>query len=171
MSLFTALFSAIALATTGVSAPADSPTPHGVWPVEPHVVERPFEPPTDVFSSGHRGVDLVGALGTPVVTSLAGTVTFAGIIAGRGVVVVNHGDTRTTYEPVLAEVHQGDAVESGAQIGSLDIVQSHCFPSACLHWGWLRGDLYLDPLQLVEDAPQVRLLPLTPAGAPDDRQP
>ena len=35
----------------------------------------------------------------------------------------------------------------------------HCLPRACLHWGWLRGETYLDPLRLVGGGP-VRLLPL-----------
>jgi len=39
-------------------------------------------------------------------------------------------------------------------------------PRACLHWGWKRGDTYLDPLLLVGGGPIV-LLPLwqeTPVG-------
>lgn len=35
----------------------------------------------------------------------------------------------------------------------------------CLHWGWLRDEVYLDPLDLVGAGP-VRLLPfLAPGGA------
>ena len=48
-------------------------------------------------------------------------------------------------------------------IGHLAAPGSHCPPRACLHWGWLRGETYLDPLRLVGAAP-VRLLPL--AGLP-----
>jgi hypothetical protein len=29
-------------------------------------------------------------------------VTFAGLVAGKGVVVIKHGTLRTTYEPVTA---------------------------------------------------------------------
>jgi len=79
------------------------------------------------------------------------------------VVVVGHGATRTTYEPVRATVGVGDEVAAGAPIGLLEAGGSHCFPAACLHWGWLRGDVYLDPLTLVGDQP-VRLLP--PGGLP-----
>ena len=43
--------------------------------------------------------------------------------------------------------------------GTLELAGSHCFPRACLHWGWLRGETYLDPLGLVGAGP-VRLLPL-----------
>ncbi len=61
----------------------------------------------------------------------------------------------------------GDRVGAGDQIGTLTLPGSHCFPRACLHWGWLRGETYLDPLRLLGAAP-VRLLPLDglPAAAP-----
>ncbi len=125
---------------------------------QPEVVER-FDPPDDPWGAGHRGVDLLGTPGQQVHAALPGRVTFAGMLAGRGVVVVDHGDTRTTYEPVAAGVSVGDAVAAGAPIGLLTVTGSHCFPRACLHWGWLRGETYLDPLDLVGAGP-VRLLPL-----------
>lgn len=137
---------------------ADDPV--GVWPLrpEPEVVAR-FDPPASPYGPGHRGVDLLGHPGQRVHTALAGTVTYAGPLAGRGVVVVSHGETRTTYEPVSASVSVGDAVDQGTVIGALHLSGSHCFPRSCLHWGWLRGEAYLDPLRLVGAGP-VRLLPL-----------
>jgi murein DD-endopeptidase MepM/ murein hydrolase activator NlpD len=92
--------------------------------------------------------------------ALPGRVTFAGQLAGRGVIVVNHGSTRTTYEPVHGDVAVGTVVAQGDVLGTLDPVGSHCLPQACLHWGWLRGEDYLNPLALV-GATAVRLLPLT----------
>ena len=83
----------------------------------------------------------------------------------RPVVTVDHGGTRTTYEPVATTLPRGTPVAAGAAIGSLGVVGSHCFPRACLHWGWIRGETYLDPLRLVGGGP-VRLLPL--AGLPSD---
>ncbi|MFC5730643.1 MULTISPECIES: M23 family metallopeptidase [Nocardioides] len=143
--------------------------PVGVWPLrpEPEVVAR-FDPPATPYGAGHRGVDLAGTAGQRVHAALPGTVRFAGRLAGRGVVVVSHGDTRTTYEPVEVSVEVGEDVARGAPIGSLELVGSHCFPRACLHWGWLRGETYLDPLRLVGRGP-VRLLPLwreVPVRAP-----
>ena len=141
---------------------SESPAPaHGTWPLRPRPpVVAGFDPPATRFGSGHRGVDLAGAPGAVVRTALAGTVTFAGRLAGRGVVVVNHGATRTTYEPVTASVHVGDHVATGAVVGRLQLFGSHCFPRACLHWGLIEGaEHYLDPLTLVGAAP-VRLLPL-----------
>ena len=74
--------------------------------------------------------------------------------------MVDHGATRTTYEPVRATVSLGSLLPGGATVGRLEALGSHCAPATCLHWGWLRGATYLDPLQLVGAGP-VRLLPLT----------
>lgn len=143
--------------------------PVGVWPLRPTPeVVHGFDPPASEYGAGHRGVDLSGRVGAVVRTALAGTVTFAGRLAGRGVVVVSHGATRTTYEPVRAAVSVGDAVAAGDRIGHLELALSHCFPAACLHWGWLEGETYLDPLRLVGAGP-IRLLPLwrdVPATVP-----
>ncbi|NYG58134.1 murein DD-endopeptidase MepM/ murein hydrolase activator NlpD [Nocardioides daedukensis] len=141
----------------------EQPT-RGVWPLDPRpAVVGGFAPPTEKWGAGHRGVDLNGSAGQPVRASLPGTISFAGSIAGRGVVSVEHGDTRTTYEPVVASVDVGDPVSAGEVIGRLELRGSHCLPAACLHWGWLRGSAYLDPLDLV-GAARVRLLP--PGGLP-----
>src|SRR5680860_551189 len=132
----------------------------GVWPLEPEPeVTRDFAPPAQEWGAGHRGVDLLGQPGQAVRAAVAGTVTYAGLLAGRGVVVVSHGETRTTYEPVAANVEVGDVVLAGQTIGTLRTFGSHCWPRTCLHWGLLEGDTYLNPLTLVGARP-VRLLPL-----------
>ena len=142
-----------------VGAPVD-PAPVGVWPLQPTPqVVQAFDPPHSTWGSGHRGVDLAGTIGQVVHTSLPGRVTFAARLAGRGVVVVDHGSTRTTYEPVVASVRVGDVLARGQPIGTLGLAGSHCFPRACLHWGWRRGDTYLDPLLLVGGG-RIVLLPL-----------
>lgn len=139
--------------------PADT-DPVGVWPLTPTPeVVHDFDPPDDPWGSGHRGVDLAGTVGQPVRAALAGTVAFVGRIAGKPVVTVSHHETRTTYEPVSSSLEVGTTVAAGERIGSLELPFSHCFPAACLHWGWLHGETYLDPLDLVGDG-RVRLLPL-----------
>jgi murein DD-endopeptidase MepM/ murein hydrolase activator NlpD len=134
--------------------------PVGVWPLvpEPEVVTG-FDPPDSPWGAGHRGVDLLGTVGQTVRAALPGRVSFAGVLAGRGVVVVDHGATRTTYEPVAGSVALGDPVAAGDRLGRLALAGSHCLPRACLHWGWIEGETYLDPLRLVGAGP-VRLLPL-----------
>jgi murein DD-endopeptidase MepM/ murein hydrolase activator NlpD len=172
MAPLTVLLLAASLALAPVSA-----DPVGVWPLQPRPqVVQGFDPPDSPYGAGHRGVDLLGTVGQPVLAALPGTITYAGALAGRGVVVVDHGTTRTTYEPVTATVAVGTLVPAGARIGTLELAGSHCFPRACLHWGWIEGETYLDPLRLVGAGP-VRLLPLWRdepvrlAGVPADRPP
>jgi murein DD-endopeptidase MepM/ murein hydrolase activator NlpD len=156
------------LLVAALALPGAATDPVGVWPLQPEpVVVHAFDPPDSPYGAGHRGVDLLGSVGQPVLAALPGMVTFAGLLAGRGVVVVNHGATRTTYEPVSATVTVGTPVPAGSQVGTLELAGSHCFPRACLHWGWIEGKTYLDPLRLVGAGP-VRLLPLwrdAPVGA------
>ncbi len=156
MTLLHGLVLALALALP----PPAATDPVGVWPLQPEPeVVRPFDPPDSPYGAGHRGVDLLGTPGQPVLSALPGTVTYAGSLAGRGVVVVDHGATRTTFETVNATVGVGAPVAAGGQLGTLALSGSHCFPRACLHWGWIEGETYLDPLRLVGAGP-VRLLPL-----------
>jgi murein DD-endopeptidase MepM/ murein hydrolase activator NlpD len=150
---------------SGAAGAPVAPVPVGVWPLQPQPrVVAAFDPPDSPWGAGHRGVDLAGTIGQVVHTALAGRVTFAARLAGRGVVVVDHGATRTTYEPVAASVRVGDVLARGQPLGSLELAGSHCFPQACLHWGWRRGSTYLDPLLLVGGG-RIVLLPLWP-GAP-----
>jgi murein DD-endopeptidase MepM/ murein hydrolase activator NlpD len=157
---------------TSLTDPAAAALPRpdpveGVWPLDPVPdVVAGFDPPGEPWASGHRGVDLAGSAGQSVRAALAGTVQYAGRIAGRGVVVVTHGATRTTYEPVDAGVALGAAVTPGAVLGVLELAGGHCLPRACLHWGLREGEAYLDPLTLLGGGP-IRLLPLwreTPTG-------
>lgn len=149
------------------SAHAVQSGPGWRWPLTPRpVVLRGFAPPAHRWLAGHRGVDLAGHSGQPVLAAGAGTVTFASVLAGRGVLVVGHGALRTTYEPVQATAPVGTVVRAGDVIGRLDATGGHCLAvSPCLHWGVLRGRAYLDPLALVWGG-HVRLLPLSRAPAP-----
>ena len=122
-------------------------------------VTRPFAPPPSPYAAGHRGVDLAAVPGQPVVAAGAGVVVFAGMVAGRPVVSVDHpGGLRTTYEPVTPAVAAGQAVALGTTLGELAAGHAGCPAEACLHWGLRRGDTYLDPLALLRP-PRVRLLP------------
>jgi murein DD-endopeptidase MepM/ murein hydrolase activator NlpD len=146
---------AVLLALAGPAAAAGP----WVWPLAgPHMVSRGFDPPATPYGPGHRGADLPGRPGQAVLAAGAGRISYAGLLAGRGVVVVVHGELRTTYEPVTAAVRVGQQVTAGQVIGSLDAGHPGC-TSACLHWGLLRGAVYLDPVQLVRRGPS-RLLPL-----------
>jgi murein DD-endopeptidase MepM/ murein hydrolase activator NlpD len=132
-----------------------------VLPVAPPpLLLTPFAPPANRYGAGHRGVDLAAAPGATVVAAGAGRVVFAGMLAGRGVVSIEHaGGLRTTYEPVTAAVSAGSVVAAGQQIGAVEPGHAGCVPASCLHWGARLPDrVYLDPMSLL--APwRVRLLP------------
>lgn len=143
-------------------APAAVPARTGwSWPLTPRpAVVRPFAPGPGPYSPGHLGVDLAAGPRAPVLAAAAGRVSYAGLVAGRGVVVVATGVLLSTYEPVRAQVTVGQQVDRGDVLGALE--PGHpCGRPACLHWGVRRDGAYLDPLSLVR-AP-VRLLPVDPA--------
>ena len=147
-----------AAAATGSEATAGAAT-RWSWPLDGvPPVTRGFDPPDTAYGRGHRGVDLASTAGAVVRAAGAGVVSYAGLLAGRGVVTVVHGSLRTTYEPVTATVGVGRRVVRGEPIGVLAAGHAGCPAAACLHWGLLRGDVYLDPLTLVGRGP-VRLLP------------
>ncbi|MBB3038612.1 murein hydrolase activator EnvC family protein [Hoyosella altamirensis] len=121
------------------------------WPIQPAPkVTRDFDRPAHPYGPGHRGVDLAAAPGTTVYASHEGVVAFAGPVAGRGVVSIDHrSGVRTTYEPLQPLVHRGDHVRTGTPIGTLDALHAGCTATACLHWGARLGNDYLDPLLLL----------------------
>ena len=131
------------------------------WPTgRPAAVLEGFDPPAVVWGSGHRGLDLALAAGSPVLAAGDGTVVFAGMVAGRPVVSIDHADgIRTTYEPVEAVVSAGEAVGRGQVIGTL--VAGHRSDGVdALHWGARTGPkTYVNPLRLL-DPPVIRLKPV-----------
>ncbi|WP_201302117.1 murein hydrolase activator EnvC family protein [Streptomyces tendae] len=161
--------SAVSATDAGRRAPDPAvPTVARHWPVGTRpVVLRGWEPPATPYGPGHRGVDLAAGSGTRVRAVAAGRVSFAGPVAGRGVVSVELAGTgapplRTTYAPVEATVRKGDEVAAGEVLGMVGPAGPHCAP--CLHWGLLRGEVYLNPLSLLPpwllDTGPSRLLPV-----------
>jgi hypothetical protein len=147
----------VLLATLAIAFPSTD----AAWPLQPRPeVVRGFELPAKPWLPGHRGVDLLGTPGQTVRAATGGTITYAGPLAGRGVVTVAAGSRRTTYEPVVPAVTVGTTVTTGSVIGHLSAAGSHCRPRVCLHWGLVRGREYLNPLTLLPDRP-VRLLPVS----------
>jgi murein DD-endopeptidase MepM/ murein hydrolase activator NlpD len=139
------------------------------WPLRPAVpvITRGFDAPRPDWQRGHRGVDLAGVPGQPVYAAGRGTVVFAGLLAGRPVVSVDHpGGLRTSYEPVETAVRPGQRVDSATPLGRLAAGHPGCPAQACLHWGAMWGPAqradYVDPVGLLESTP-IRLKPVTQA--------
>ncbi|WP_193442100.1 murein hydrolase activator EnvC family protein [Mycobacteroides stephanolepidis] len=135
------------------------------WPLRPRpAVTRHFDKPQERWNRGHRGVDLAGLPDQRVTAAGPGIVVYAGSIAGRTLVSIEHdGGLRTTYEPITPLVKPGQRVGEGSVIGTLRPGHPGCDGAACLHWGALHGPAstanYLDPLGLLAATP-LRLKPL-----------
>jgi murein DD-endopeptidase MepM/ murein hydrolase activator NlpD len=128
-------------------------------PVEAPMVDA-FRPPDEPWGAGNRGIEYATDTGSPVVSSAAGVVTFAGSIAGATHVVVLHADgIRSSYSFLASSVvTRGQQVVAGQLLG---------LTGSRLHFGARAGDAYINPLVLFE-APRGRahLIPDRP-----DRQP
>lgn len=152
-----------ALGEVGVAVVAPLPGPSWQPPLAGRlVVMRPFDAGLGRYQAGHRGVDLDAAGGETVRADGDGVVVYAGLLAGRGVVSIEHGGLRTTYEPVDPAVVKGQAVRTGQPVGTVqafDVALHGGCARTCLHWGLRRGEDYLDPLRLLIRV-RVRLLPV-----------
>ncbi len=147
-----------AFATSSSAAPADATA--GRWrpPVQPVRLVAAFDRPAHNWLPGHRGIDLRTEPGQAVRAAGAGRVSYAGGLAGRGVVVVDHGSVRTTYEPVEPSVLVGEWVDAGQVIGIIGTGTGHCGDGDCLHLGLRRARVYLDP-RLALGGAHPRLVP------------
>ena len=113
------------------------------------VVIRGFEAPGTQWGPGHRGMDLAALPGTEVRAAAAGTVTFAGSVAGLLAVTIDHGQgLETTYSRLSSiEVTEGEPVGEGRRIGRTSA--AHPDGDGGLHFGVkLNGD-YVDPAAFI----------------------
>jgi len=111
---------------------------------EPIHVIRPYEP-TGRWS-GHFGIDIAAAADSPVRSMGAGTVSFAGKVAGRLSVTVDHGGgIRTSYSYLASTlVAKGHRVRRGAPVGYPGVHGG----TPAVHVSLRTGDTYLDPVAL-----------------------
>ncbi|MDO5741177.1 MAG: peptidoglycan DD-metalloendopeptidase family protein [Ornithinimicrobium sp.] len=156
-----------AVGASALSAAVGLRTDRGVtsawgWPLmgRPQIVNG-FDLPSQRWLPGHRGIDLAGVIGEPVLAVDAGVVSFSGQIAGVGIISVTHSNgLRSTYQPVSERSPRGSRVGRGDLVGTLDL-GGHCVLRSCLHLGAVRGkDAYVDPTPLLLDL-ELSLLPVT----------
>ncbi len=127
------------------------------WPVTPVRIVQPFVAPAHEYGAGHRGLDLDdgdGAVRSPA----DGRVAFAGPVAGRGVLTIDHGDGLvSSFEPVDTELAVGAAVRRGQIVARVG-VGGHTAPGE-LHVGVRLEGEYINPLRLLGGVPRAVLLP------------
>jgi murein DD-endopeptidase MepM/ murein hydrolase activator NlpD len=122
-------------------------------PVDAPVVD-PFRAPTCVWCPGNRGLDYGTGSGVPVRSVAAGTVSFSGVVAGIGYVVIRHADGRRATYGGVTDV----TVRAGARVPARAVVG---VTAADLHFGLRDGDRYVDPTPLLgRPATRIRLIPL-----------
>ena len=146
----------VALATTGSAASADEPWR---WPVSPPIrVVAPFRAPPTPYTAGHRGIDIAATAAAPVTAPAPGVVSFSGMVAGRPVVAIDHGDgVVSAIEPVAGLVSAGVPVAAGETIGTVS-TGGHC-GSGCVHFGVRVDGEYVSPYLFLGGLPRAVLLP------------
>jgi murein DD-endopeptidase MepM/ murein hydrolase activator NlpD len=161
----------LGLASPGAARPIDGVAATGTieavagdwaWPVVGPVL-RPYDPPEDPYGTGHRGIDIGAAVGTPVLAVDAGTVTFAGPVGGQLFVTVDHGaGLSSTYSWLSSvQVRRGQIVARGTQLGLTGI--GHPGATAPhLHLGAKQDGAYVDPMTLLGPPPVADLIHLAP---------
>lgn len=149
-----------ALGAVGVPPAGASGT--WIWPVVGPVI-RGFDPPDSPYGSGHRGIDIAVAFGTPVVAPADGIVTFAGPVGGNLFVTVDHGGgLSSTYSWVSQRlVRRGQAVRRGDVLA----LSGWGHPGSLvphLHLGVKLDGAYVDPMDYLSPGSVVDLIRLAP---------
>lgn len=156
-----------------------------VWPLRGEVITQ-YRNGDDPYASGqHRGVDIAGDLGAPVVAAVGGEVRFAGVAGSSGLTVsVRTADGRfdTSYLHLASTaVREGDRIGAGARVGTVGTSGVRSAATPHLHFGVRDAGsrhAYHDPLAFlpppppapqaprVTPAPQPAPVPVAPAPAP-----
>jgi hypothetical protein len=153
-----------------------------VWPLRGEVITQ-YSNGDDPYASGrHRGIDIAGEVGQPVVAATGGTVRFAGTVGSSGLTVsVRSLDGFDTSYLHLssASVREGQSVGTGDRLGAVGTSGARSAERPHLHFGVREAGTrhaYRDPLSLLPalaapgesplGAPLPQPAPATPAPSP-----
>lgn len=154
---------ALAVAGSGpavAAAPPDSDgEPRWLWPLDgQRLVAEPYRAPAHEYGAGHRGIDLVAAVGTVVRAPANGVVAFRGTVVDRPLLTIEHpGGLVSTFEPLESGLAPGDAVAAGDEIGVV-AVGGHA-SAGTMHLGVRLDDDYINPMLLFGPVARAVLLP------------
>ena len=126
----------------GLTGPASAQSPQVLRPPVDAEVSDPFRAPSAGFGPGNRGLEYATEPGVAVVAAAPGLVVFAGPVAGRVWLTIDHGaGLRTTYGPLAGlRVVPGDVVRRGTTLART---------TGPLHFGARLEGVYVDPASLV----------------------
>jgi murein DD-endopeptidase MepM/ murein hydrolase activator NlpD len=155
------LFTLTLIASLGLIASANAISnpkcvgPLWMWPIQPKVLIRDFDPPAIKYLAGHRGVDLLTTTGAPILAPEDGVISFSGEVALKPVVTIRVNGLKSTFEPAATVLPVGTPVKKGMPIGvvvSPDTYINHCEPQTCIHWG-IKNDAgdYFDPKDYADE--------------------
>ncbi|MEW6059320.1 MAG: M23 family metallopeptidase [Actinomycetota bacterium] len=132
------------------------------WPVVGPVIHG-FDAPSTPYGSGHRGIDIAAAFGTPVRAPAPGVVKFAGQVGGELFVSIDHGGGLVSSYSWVSTVlvHKGDVLGEGTALALSGIGHVGVSP-AHVHFGVKWDGVYVDPLSVLAPARLVGLIRLVP---------
>jgi Peptidase family M23 len=144
-----------------------------VWPLRGEVI-TPYRNGDDPYASGqHRGIDIAGDAGAPVVAATRGDVRFAGTAGSSGLTVsIRTPDGRydTSYLHLSSvAVREGDRIEAGEPVGTVGTTGSRSAVPPHLHFGVRDAGsrhAYHDPLTFLPPPGAAQPPPEPPAARP-----
>jgi hypothetical protein len=143
------------------------------WPLHGELL-TPYRNGADPYAAGqHRGIDIAGRVGAPVVAAADGQVRFAGTVGASGVTVgVRTADGRfdLSYLHLSAvAVRRGDAVSAGDRLGAVGVTGVRAVAAPHLHFGVRDAGsrhAYHDPLDFLGPPPAAPVRPPEPVPVP-----
>ena len=166
------LLTALALALLGLLVVVSPAAAAWTWPLAGEVITQ-YRNGADPYAAGqHRGIDIAGAVGTPVVAAAAGRVLHAGTAGSSGLTVsvrTSEGLDTSYLHLSSAAVREGAAVAAGQRLGTVGITGRRSAQQPHLHFGVRESGsrhVYRDPLALLPPAPVAAPERPLPAPAP-----